>query len=101
MPSSAATAPPEKMTQEAATEAVQTGVADGTTVRRLAQLTGWSVGWVSELARDFRAEAGLPAQQSRDELDALQECIDSLRGLDDATRRRILRYLSDRFDSTG
>lgn len=89
------------MTQEAATEAVRTGVADGTTVRRLAQLSGWSVGWVSELAKDFRAEAGLPAQQSRDELDALQECIDSLRGLDDAARRRILRYLNDRFDSTG
>ncbi|NWF28011.1 hypothetical protein HW130_17350 [Streptomyces sp. PKU-EA00015] len=89
--------PPAKMTQEAATEAVRTGVTDGTSVRRLAQNTGWSVGWVSELAKEFRAQVGLPAQQSRDELDSLQECIDSLSDLDDAARRRVLRYLSDRF----
>lgn len=86
------------MTQEAATEAVRTGVTDGTSVRRLAQITGWSVGWVSELAKEFRAQAGLPAQQSRDELDSLQECIDSLSGLEGVARRRVLRYLNDRFD---
>jgi transposase len=85
------------MKQEAATEAVRAGVADGTSVRRLAQITGWSVGWVSELAKEFRAKADLPAQQSRDELDALQECIDALDGLEDAGRRRILLYLGDRF----
>ncbi|MET8824127.1 hypothetical protein [Streptomyces rochei] len=89
--------PPAKMTQEAATEAVRKGVVDGTSVRRLAQLTGWSVGWVSELAKEFRAQTGLPTQQSRDELDAMQECVDSLSGLEDAARRRVLRYLNDRF----
>lgn len=78
-------------------EAVRTGVADGTSVRRLAQITGWSVGWVSELAKEFRAKASLPTQQSRDELDSLQECIDSLSSLDETARRRVLRYLSDRF----
>jgi transposase len=85
------------MTQDAATDAVRAGVADGTSVRRLAQITGWSVGWVSELAKEFRTKAGLPAQQSRDELDALQECIDTLGGLEEAARRRILLYLGDRF----
>jgi hypothetical protein len=54
---------------------------------------------VSELAKEFRAQAGLPAQQSRDELDSLQECIDSLSGLEDVARRRVLRYLNDRFDA--
>ncbi|MFD7867587.1 hypothetical protein [Streptomyces sp. NPDC059783] len=92
-----ATLPPVRMKQDAATEAVRTGVADGTSVRRLAQITGWSVGWVSELAKEFRTKAELPAQQSRDELDALQECIDSLSGLEDSARRRILAYLADRF----
>ncbi len=85
------------MTQVAATEAVRAGVADGTSVRRLAQITGWSVGWVSELAKEFRDKANLPAQPSRDELDALQECIDALDSLEDTTRQRVLVYLSDRF----
>ncbi|WP_427251113.1 hypothetical protein [Bacillus cereus] len=85
------------MKRDAATEAVRAGVADGTSVRRLAQITGWSVGWVSELAKEFRAKVDLPAQQSRDELDTLQECIDALESLEDAARRRILLYLSDRF----
>ena len=75
------------MKQDAAAEAVRAGVADGTSVRRLAQITGWSVGWVSELVQEFRTKAGLPAQHSRDELDALQECIDALESLEDAGRR--------------
>ncbi|MEU5980392.1 hypothetical protein [Streptomyces sp. NPDC047315] len=89
--------PTARMAQDAATEAVRTGVADGTTVRRLAQITGWSVGWVSELAKEFRSKADLPTQPSQDELDALQECIDALEGLDEAGCRRVLLYLSDRF----
>lgn len=85
------------MKQDAATAAVRAGVAEGTSVRRLAQITGWSVGWVSELAKEFRAKADLPAQASRDELDALQECLDALESLEDAGRRRVLLYLGDRF----
>ncbi|MFF6888714.1 hypothetical protein ACFY9F_36690 [Streptomyces sp. NPDC012421] len=49
--------------------------------------------------KEFRDEVGLPAQPSRNELDALQECIDSLSELDEAARRRVLRYLNDRFDA--
>ncbi|WP_341722235.1 hypothetical protein [Streptomyces albidoflavus] len=87
----------KRMEQTAATEAVRSGVAEGTPVRRLAEITGWSVGWVSELAKEFRGQSDPATRTAVDELDVLQECIEALSGLDGSARHRILRYLGDRF----
>ncbi|MFB6755463.1 hypothetical protein ACFCX6_31625 [Streptomyces sp. NPDC056353] len=107
MPSTTAVPPPAKMSEHDATQAVRAGVAAGTPVRQLAQITGWSVGWVSELAKEFRQTPGAaaeeqppPAQRSGDELEVLQGCVETLSGLDAPARRRILRYLGDLFDGS-
>lgn len=101
MPSTTAVPPPAKMSEHDATQAVRAGVAVGTPVRQLAQTTGWSVGWVSELAKEFRRTPGSAAgQRSGDELEALRDCVEALSSLDVPARRRILRYLGDLFDGS-
>lgn len=83
------------MSQSAATEAVRVGVADGTSVRELAETTGWSVGWVSELAKTFRASpaSGAEARPTPDsplapEPDVLEEPVDT-----EATQRALVGRL--------
>jgi hypothetical protein len=44
------------MTEDQALEAVRTGLAAGRSVRDTAEITGWSVGWVSGKYREARGQ---------------------------------------------
>ncbi|WP_326598081.1 hypothetical protein [Streptomyces sp. NBC_01803] len=52
-----------KMSEPKAREAVRLGAVHGTSVRALADLTGWSVGWVSARLNETRSTATQPAEE--------------------------------------
>lgn len=52
----------DKMAEADALAAIRRGVANGDSVRTLAEATGWSVGWVTARRREEQQSGSVPGQ---------------------------------------